>query len=173
MTRFRQVSAIVVNLVIPGGGMIILRREWLGMAIVLLFVLFAQIAVFGWLIVPLDVPTWIAWSAGVAAAVIWAVSQWLAVVRLRFLASPELAAELAELEARARAAMSREDWNEARQSLLVATRLDDENVALAALQAELLTRAGNTRGARRIWKRVLAMAPDGAYREQALRSLEG
>ena len=172
MTRFRQTSAIVVNLAVPGGGLIILRREWLGLAIALLFALFGQIAIFGWLIVPLDVPGWMTWTATISAAAIWIAAQWLAIARRRLLATPELAAEVADLEARARAAMAREDWEEARRSLIVATRLDDENVALAAMRAELMTCCGETRRARRVWKRVMALDRDGQYRDQAQRALE-
>ena len=112
--------AVAINLVIPGGGLIVLRREWLGFAISILFVVLTQIAIFGLLIVPLDLPRWAVVVALVGMAGVWVLSQWLVLVRGRLVASPELERELRDLRGRAREALARGDYAEANRALLVA-----------------------------------------------------
>ena len=99
--------AVAINLVIPGGGLIVLRREWLGFAISILFVVLTQIAIFGLLIVPLDLPRWAVVVALAGMAGVWGLSQWLVVVRGRLVASPELESELCDLRVNILADMER------------------------------------------------------------------
>ncbi len=151
-------SAIILNLLAPGAGLIMLRREWLGAALALLFGVLAQVVVFGWLIVPADVPAWMVVVAGAAAAGVWGAGQWLLGRRLRLLRSPELAQELAQMRAEARRALDDGDLDEAHRTLLVALSVDDEDVELAVLWAQLMSAMGRRGDARRGWRRVLALA---------------
>jgi hypothetical protein len=170
--RFRV--ALVLNLLVPGGGLVMLQREWLGLTVAVLFVVLAQIGVFGLWIVPVDVPRWQAGSALGAAGLVWAAAQVLAWTRFRAMTSPDVQRDLVELRTRASAAMAAKDWTDAHCVLLLALNLDDEDVHTVALWAELMGHMGHRRDARRGWKRVQSMDRAGQYRhavEAALAAL--
>lgn len=167
----RYWPAVVINLFVPGAGLIVLRRQWLGLALSVLFGLLAQIVIFGLLIVPEDVPRWAVFVSAFAALGTWALAQWLAISRVRFVASPGLEGELRALCGRAREALVGEDWTEARRTLLVASDLNDEDLELAVLWAELMTATGQVSEARRWWHRVLRLDRARVHRQTALGAL--
>ena len=47
MAMRRQGLARVINLVAPGSGLVLLRREWLGLAVAALFAVLGQVVVLG------------------------------------------------------------------------------------------------------------------------------
>ena len=143
MKRYRY--AIFLNVLIPGSGLIVLRREWLGLSISVLFSLFAQIVIFGWLIVPLDIPKWAVTASVAGLAAVWGLSQYLVFARIRQVSSPELARELHILRTRAREMMDRGEYAEARQVLLLARSVDDEDAESAVLWAKLTEQRELTR----------------------------
>jgi len=167
----RYWPAIAINLLVPGSGLIVLRREWLGLALAILFGLLTQIVIFGTLIVPEDIPHWVTLLSAGGALGTWVLAQWLAVRRLRFVVSPEVKGELRALCARARRALAEEDWAEAHTSLLVASDLNDEDLELAMLWAQLMTATGRIADARRWWRRVLRLDRGHVHRETALGAL--
>ncbi len=161
----------MLNVVIPGAGLVIVRREWLGLALALLFGVFAQIAIFGWWIVPEDIPRLLQVVAAAGVGGTWLGAQALLVQRLRLVTSPQIAEEMQTLVERARWAIDNGDWHEARQSLLVSRSLNDEHVEAAMLWAELMAKTGRRREARR-WQRRIARLDAGTGQGQAAESRE-
>jgi hypothetical protein len=157
----RHRLAMLVNLFVPGAGMIVLRREWLGLSLSVCFTLFTQMAVMGLAVVPHDVPRWLTWSCALGAVLIWAASQVLSFRRVRLLGSPIYQNEVHELCRRCREAMQRGNWSDAFDLLQVALRLDDEHLEAAQLRAQILAKIGRTRLAA-VWNkraRRLASGP--------------
>lgn len=73
-TRLQPMGRLL-NLVVPGVGLILLRREWLGASLALGFGICGHIAVAGWLIAPAAIPRWLAGLATAWAALTWITSQ--------------------------------------------------------------------------------------------------
>ena len=75
--RVRRIRALALNVIAPGVALVILRREWLGLTVALLFTLLAQVALWGLLLLPAGIP--VEWSvvSGIAAGVVWVGAQWL------------------------------------------------------------------------------------------------
>jgi hypothetical protein len=65
----------LLNLVLPGAGLIFLRREWLGFSLSLLFGVCGNIALAGWLIAPHAIPPGLRWLAVLLTAAIWLLAQ--------------------------------------------------------------------------------------------------
>ena len=73
----RRRIAIALNLILPGSGLILAQREWLGFVLAVVFTAGAQITVFGAWIAPEAVTEWLtATGAGLAAAM-WVAGQCL------------------------------------------------------------------------------------------------
>jgi len=167
----RAKPARIVNLFVPGSGLILLRREWVGLATAGLFTVLAQTAILGWWVVPLDIPVWVATACGAGAALVWLQSQWSVWRRVRAIYAPALLRELADLRAQAAEALARGDLEEAHRVLLVALAVNDEDVELMMLWAALMQRMGRLRAARRTWRRVLALDAPGPQRQAAQEAL--
>lgn len=163
--------ARILNLIVPGAGLIALRREWLGLAVAMLFAVLAQIALLGWLVIPVTISRWVSIGAGIAAAGVWWWGQWLTLQRIRQAASPEIERELAALADRARIAIREGNTDEARHLLQTALAINDEDVPANACWAELMTEMGSHSEACRAWRRVLALARDSETRSHARRAL--
>ena len=69
------------NLVVPGAGLIMLRREWLGFCLALLYSLCANFAVTGLLIAPMAWPRWLVAISAVLAGLAWALAQVLCLLQ--------------------------------------------------------------------------------------------
>lgn len=169
MTRERV--ARIVNLLVPGSGMILLRREWLGITLAALFTVVAQIAILGYWVVPLDIPRWLTTTGAVVTIAVWLLAQWLVWRRAGLLSAPALASELVELRQRAADALARNDHAEAHRVLLVTLSVDDEDVESAVLWARLMTAMGREDEARRGWRRVLALDAPEDHRTAAQNAL--
>ncbi len=149
--------AMFLNAVVPGAGLIVLRREWLGLVVSVLFAVFSLIFIFSRWITPADIPTWAAYSALVGLILVWAGSMAVVVLRARFVGDPELVAEIEQLRKQASTAIESGDFTEAKRELLVALSLDDENAETWMVWSELMKRQGNARAARAGWKRVIRL----------------
>ena len=145
---------MIVNLLVPGAGLIAARREWLGLTLALLYTLLAQIGLVGILIAPRLVPQWLVVTALAAATGVWLVSQWLFLQRFSRLRDPASAAEIASLRHQAQAAMQAADYHDALQMLTLASELDDEDLETAVDLANLLILLGRFQEARSAWHRV-------------------
>ena len=150
--RYR--AAAIVNLVLPGAGLILLRREWLGLAAAMLFGLCVEVGLFGRLVAPAVVPVWAQEAAWGAAGVIWVAAQMLVRARLGFLTDPEFPEQLAGLRQRAIAAIEADALEEARGLLRVAMALDDEDADVQRCWGRLLEAQGMRQEARRARQRA-------------------
>jgi hypothetical protein len=65
----------ILNLVVPGAGLILQRREWLGFSLALIFGICGNIAIAGWLIAPEAMPMWLTGLAAGLAAFSWGLAQ--------------------------------------------------------------------------------------------------
>ena len=163
--------AIVLNVVVPGGGLIALRREWLGLAVAALFGVLGQVALLGLLMLPATIPMWLTAVCGGVAVVVWLGAQWLLWLRVRQATGPAVGRELGMLRRQAEEAVARQKYAEAEDLLRVALTLDDENLAVNVQWAETLTLMGQFRPARRAWRRVLYLDRSGQSRRRALEAL--
>lgn len=169
--RARRVWALILNLVAPGVGLVILRREGLGIALAVLFAVFAQVALIGWMIAPASIPSILSVATGVAAGAVWLVSQWLAWKQARIMFGAQCERELRLLGESVTQAIDAERYAEARDLLNLATRIDDEDLALHLQAARLATRTGQFQTARKAWRRVMQLDKVGLYRTEALEML--
>jgi hypothetical protein len=167
----RRRLAIICNLVVPGSGLIVLRREWLGLALAVLFALLAEVALAGALIVPATIPVSLTTLSFSAAVLVWIGAQWRLLVRLRAAYGPAVERELASLRERAAAALAKRDYVDARDILSVALTINDEDVACNVQWAELMTLMGRFPQARRAWRRVLRLDRDDTHRRTAVEAL--
>lgn len=167
----RRRIAVFLNLIVPGAGLIVLRRDWLGFVMSLLFCVCAQIGLWGRLIVPDSIPRWITAGGFASAGLVWLGAQYLLVARLRLAFAPGIEHEIARLGGEAREAMDLGRLDRAEELLLVALTLNDEDVRLNALWAELMTSLGRIPHARRAWRRVVHLAEDAAERSNAVAAL--
>lgn len=122
-------------MLLPGTGLIIRRREWLGFCLVILYGVSGNVVLAGWLIAPDSVPSWM-WRVAVGmTAVTWLLSQWLYRRQAGLLARHAAAARI--LLRDARAALESGDLAAARAALESGRSLDDENAELRGLSQQL------------------------------------
>jgi len=69
--------AWLLNLLLPGAGLILRRHEWVGFLLALVFGLCGNVALAGVLIAPEAVPAWLRLLAGICTGLIWLVAQLL------------------------------------------------------------------------------------------------
>ena len=150
MKRF--VWGAVINLLVPGSGLILLGLPWLGIALALWFALGAELAACGWLIAPATIPWVLTLVGALCAGAAWVLGQGLFLTRMRFLRDPELPAELAILRRHATEALARGDHRAACSTLRVALSIDDADLPTRILWARLMTGMGRKRHARRAWR---------------------
>jgi len=68
---------LLLNLLVPGSGLIAAGRRWLGLSLAALFGLCAHVVVAGFLIAPLAWPRGYTWAAALLAAAAWGTAQYL------------------------------------------------------------------------------------------------
>ena len=170
--RSRKIAAAALNVLAPGAGLVLLRREWLGLSICLLFGLLAQLALWGLFIVPASVPRSVSVAAGVGAALIWGWAQWLVVIRARLVLGPVADEAIEVLLARAREAIERGEYQRCRHFVRLAQSIDDGHADVQHVWASLLTMTGQFRDARRAWERLLLLDPPREARRTAIDALE-
>ncbi len=167
----RTPLALVCNAIIPGSGLIILRREWLGLAAAALFGVFGQIALLGLLLLPATIPAWLTTLSFSAAVFVWLGAQWRLAVRIRTATGPEVDRELAFLRQQAAEAVARQAYADATDILRVAMTLNDEDLEANIQWAELMTLTGKFAHAARAWRRVLQLDRTGQHRRRAREAL--
>ena len=74
---------VLVNLIAPGSALILLGREWLGLAVAALFAVLVQMAIWQTWIIPMAFHPWIRYAATLGAAVVWLAAQQLLRQHLR------------------------------------------------------------------------------------------
>jgi hypothetical protein len=163
---------MALNALAPGAGLVLLRREWLGLSICLLFGLLAQLALWGLFIVPANVPRAVSMPAAVGAAVIWGWAQWLLVLRARVVLGPVADEAIEVLLARAREALKQGQYQRCGQFVRLARSIDDGHADVQHVWAHLLTLTGRFADARRAWERLLLLDPPREVRRTAVDALE-
>ena len=73
--------ALMLNLLIPGAGLILRGRHWLGFALAMLFALSVNTAIAGWLVAPVAIPRFYTWMATILSSVTWVLAQALVLRR--------------------------------------------------------------------------------------------
>lgn len=139
--RHSQFLSWLLNLVLPGTGLILRRREWLGFLLALVFGISGNIALAGWLIAPLAVPVVMTGLAFLLAGLSWLAAQVL--LHREAAAMRRQAAQLRALVDAARAALDRGDLESARLELDSGLALDDECAELYLLRARLCDLSGD------------------------------
>jgi hypothetical protein len=135
----------LLNLILPGTGLILLRREWLGFCLAMVFGISGNIALAGWLIAPLAVP-----PALTTLALLLAIMSWLAAQLLLHREIAEARRQSAQLQVLlqgARASLGRGDLEAARLELEGSLALDAENAEVYWLRAQLCRLSDDERGA--------------------------
>ncbi|RIK67490.1 MAG: hypothetical protein DCC65_06585 [Planctomycetota bacterium] len=166
-----SILVLILNLVIPGTGLIARRREWLGFSLALLFGICGNVGLASWLIAPEALPSWLTYVAFALAGLTWLLAQFLYARQCRHLSRCEVAVR--GLVDEGRAALERGDVDAANAALCAAAAIDEEHLELNVLRARLLARTGDEVEARRYWRRVLELDRAGGYRGEARGALAG
>ena len=166
---WRQVMAWSLNVLLPGAGLIIRRRAWLGFSLAFVFGICGNVALAGWLIAPAAVPTWLTQVALGLAGLAWLSAQLL--LRRQDHVLRRRASGLAAILREAGSALEAGDLGSARLALESGVAINDESADLYALQARLCALEDDPQGMRAAWRRVVKLDRDGRYREEAKRVL--
>jgi len=151
--------------------MIILRREWLGLAVAMLYCVFAEMAIFGWLLVPATIPAYASTGASVIAIGVWFWSQWLICKRLRESSGGAVERELRMLSERSEQAIQANNLSEAHDLLRMALMINDEDSEINKRWAGLMGLMGRSEAAKRAWRRVLQLERRPSERRAAQEAL--
>lgn len=162
--------SLLLNLLVPGAGLILQRREWVGFLLSIVFALGANAAIAGYFIAPEAIPAWLS-AAGVGiAAFAWLLSQAMLHRQMRQLSRRN--EDLALMLCRSREAMERGDIEAVGQTLTEAIQLDDEHVEANVLWARYCVEIGDRDQARRVWQRVCKLDLGRRFRSEAMAALK-
>jgi len=161
-----------VNILVPGAGLIVLRREWLGLAVAMLFCVFLQCAIFGGWLAPASIPPAVTVVAFLAAMLTWALSQWQLIRRFRETCGPHAEREIYLLGQRSDDAAAANQLDDAQDLLMTALRLNDEHVDTLIRWANLMTRQARYRDAKRAWQRIRQLDRSSEHRQLADHALQ-
>ncbi|UCG32113.1 MAG: hypothetical protein JSU68_10650 [Phycisphaerales bacterium] len=168
----RYQTAIVLNLFVPGTGLILARREWLGIALAALFGVLVQLGLWGCLIEPARVPTWLVATCLAGSALVWLAAQYLLRQRLVLMRNPDVQEELTRLRDQAADHLANGGYKDAWATLQVALAIDDEDLDSNVLVAELLAALGRVDEARKAWRRVAQLDRGGVCRGRTVEGLD-
>ena len=171
MTAEREQStAWWVNLLIPGGGLVMIGRVWFGLVIVLLFTLLANCALAFSLLFPDDVPRWAGGLAtGLAGGTyLGAQLRFAQTVRSRYQAAMTARRRQA-LEA-VRTCLAAGQYDQAWDAIRPLAAQADRDLLVAYRLAQVLTAKQDVDAARNAWQLVRALDRHHIYREQILSS---
>jgi len=147
MAALREALSWFLNLILPGAGLILRRREWLGFFLAIVFGIWGNIVLAGWLIAPAAIPAWLTDLAFLFAVLTWITAQFL--FRRQGLSQVQCANDVSTLLREARRALDSGEVEPARTCIESGLAIDEENVELHALEARLLALEGSEVGARR------------------------
>lgn len=167
----RFLAAVILNVVMPGAGLIVLGRPRTGLISAVLFTVSAETAVAGALLAPAMIPPWLLIGSGVMAGATWLMAQWMLRDRISTLRDPALQHELDLLRQQATEAIERSELQDARGILHIARNIDPDSVDTMVLWARLTTALGRFRDSRRTWEHV-ARSGDPRFRREAINALE-
>jgi len=172
LERRRFAWAIGLNLIAPGAGLVILRREWFGLTVATLFALLAQTGLYGSIVDPTLVRADGARFCGAAAVVVWIFAQAAAIFRARKVLGQRARREIASIVHQASDALEERRYVDAVDLLNVALHVNDESSELRIALARVLTVMGQFDKARSVWESVLDLDVRGDHRAEAIGALE-
>ena len=167
----RYQAAILLNLFVPGTGLILLRREWLGAALAGLYGVLVQLGLWGCLVEPARMPAWLVTCGLAGGAVVWLAAQLLLRRRLPVLRDPGIDQELHRLRNQAAEYLANGDYVGAWGVLQVALAINDEDLETGVQIAELMTSWGRFQQARRAWHRVEQLDRRRVHRKRSVEAL--
>lgn len=170
MTRGWQIAAIwPANLLLPGAGLVLVRREWLGLALAMVFSISGNVVIAGRWIAPATVPGWMSWLALLIGVATWCLSQHLLFrqQRMRQLATQRIQTILAE----ARRAVDAGDLPLALRTLSLGAAIDDEHLELQVLRARVLAQSGDWDASCKVWRWIVRLRDAGQYAAEAEKAL--
>lgn len=155
-----------LNLVLPGGGLVLLGARWTGFYLALLFAACANFALAAVLLFPDDCGRPVQLLAIGAGAGGYVGAQWRCAQTAR-----ARRARIADVRRRtalreARRMVEQGAFNEALRVLSPVAQENPDDLLVAYRIAEVLTAAGTSHAARLAWQRVRALDRHGVYREQ-------
>jgi hypothetical protein len=168
----RYQAAVILNLLIPGTGLIVTRREWLGASLAGLFGLIVQLGLWGCLIEPSRMPSWLVATCLGGGALVWLAAQYLLRQRLILMRNPEVARELGRLRDQAAERVAEGNYQQAWAALQLAVAIDDEDLATNVQVADLLAILGRFSEARQAWQRVSRLDRQGQYGARMIEALD-
>lgn len=127
--------ALFLNIFVPGAGLILLKREWLGLSLSLLFAICGNLAIAGGIIAPAAMPIWLTTVSFALAAVVWGTAQILCNRQGRWLR--ESAAHIHTLYSEAIEALERNDRDAAHIAIEAIEAVDPECNELLLLRNQL------------------------------------
>lgn len=167
----RNGIGIALNVIVPGSGLVLVRRERWGTALAFVFCALGQVALFGGCITPASIPQSLTYPALIGAAAVWVAAQVSFWSRIKASKDPALPDQKAVLIELASDAMEDGIYVNARLALESALEIDDEDPLVNALWARLMTLMGRFHQARRAWKRVQQLDSGGQLRREAAAAL--
>lgn len=169
--KIRFPLTVILNMLVPGTGLIVLRREWLGFALALLYCVFAEVAILGYWLIPAAIPGVVTAGTAVAASAVWLWSQWLFFERRRSSTGEAVERELRMLSDRCADAIRADNVTEAHDLLQMALMINDEHLAINKQWAKVMVIMGRFDDAARAWRRVLQLEREPAERQAAEKAL--
>ena len=85
MTMTRLITAFLMNVGVPGSGLILLGRAWLGFAVAVWFCIAVEVAICGKFIAPVTMPRGMTVASAVLGLMAWLLGQGLLISRVRCL----------------------------------------------------------------------------------------
>lgn len=157
------------NLLVPGAGLILCRREWLGVTVAAVFGLCGNVALAGWWIAPAAIPVWLTWVAGTLAGGTWVLAQYL--LRQRLLQWRRQLAAVQPFLEEAAGHLAGGRAEAAARALDSIAEADDENAELYVLRARTAQLHGDKEAGCAAWREVLRYSLDESHRAEARREL--
>ena len=162
----RQVNlARVINLAAPGGGLIVLGQTWTGAVIAVLFAVCANLAVATSLIIPDDVPRWLAGLAVGLAAGVHVGAQIRLFWTVRSLRRERAATARHDALRDALLLMRQGRFDPARERISGLSHLMETDLLVAYRYAQVITGCDDPTGAGRAWLRVRGLDRHKIYRQ--------
>ncbi len=168
----RRTAALIINVIAPGAGLVLLRREWVGLVVTLLVTIFSQIGLCGMFLYPAVIPSALSIVSVLAAAVLWALAQWHGLMLAKVGFGPDVQQKLRILCTGTSEAIAQSRFADARDLLSVALSINDEDLEVQRQHAHLLTLTGRFREARKAWEHALYLDPHRETRAEAIRAIE-
>jgi len=159
-----------LNILIPGCGLIVLKREWLGFFVAAFFGLCGNAALAGWLIAPDALPKWLVVFIALVTAATWIGAQLLLASRQRDIVRRQEG--LSRILLDARNALDTGNLDSARAHLENGCDLDEESVEWHVLWARVCTRDGDLVAGQQAWSRVLKLDIQRQYHSEARQALQ-